>query len=176
MRFRFRATRLISAPGSHHSPSRFSRRGEKRSQPRRWRNTRKSLSTLSISESSRRTRGLSKTSSAIFTRASRWDAVLLLDEADVLLEKRSYEDLHRNGIVSGKKGSRCDPKLINADCSCLEVFLRMLEYYEGILFLTTNQPRHYGYGIPVRAYKLPSATLISPQRPGARFGRSSSSD
>ncbi len=37
-----------------------------------------------------------------FTRASRWDAVLLLDEADVLLEKRSFENLHRNGIVSGK--------------------------------------------------------------------------
>ncbi|KKY29195.1 putative atpase aaa+ type core [Phaeomoniella chlamydospora] len=55
----------------------------------------------------------------IFERAARWDAVLLLDEADVLLEKRSYEDLRRNGIVS--------------------VFLRMLEYYEGILFLTTNR-------------------------------------
>ena len=37
-----------------------------------------------------------------FSRASRWDAVLLLDEADVLLEKRSYEDIHRNGIVSGE--------------------------------------------------------------------------
>jgi len=37
-----------------------------------------------------------------FDTASRWDAVLLLDEADVLLEKRSYEDIRRNGIVSGK--------------------------------------------------------------------------
>jgi hypothetical protein len=37
-----------------------------------------------------------------FETASRWDAVLLLDEADVLLEKRSYEDLRRNGVVSGK--------------------------------------------------------------------------
>jgi AAA+ superfamily predicted ATPase len=36
-----------------------------------------------------------------FSTASRWDAVLLLDEADVLLEKRSYEDFRRNGIVSG---------------------------------------------------------------------------
>ena len=52
-------------------------------------------------------------------QASRWDAVLLLDEADVVLEKRSYEDIRRNGIVS--------------------VFLRMLEYYRGILFLTTNR-------------------------------------
>ncbi|KAK5656929.1 hypothetical protein OQA88_3451 [Cercophora sp. LCS_1] len=54
-----------------------------------------------------------------FQRAARWDAVLLMDEADVLLEKRSYENLNRNAIVS--------------------VFLRMLEYYEGILFLTTNR-------------------------------------
>ncbi len=36
-----------------------------------------------------------------FSTASRWDAVLLIDEADVLLEKRSYEDFKRNGIVSG---------------------------------------------------------------------------
>lgn len=45
--------------------------------------------------------------------------MLLLDEADVILEQRSFEDFKRNGIVS--------------------VFLRMLEYYEGILFLTTNR-------------------------------------
>ncbi|PVH97971.1 P-loop containing nucleoside triphosphate hydrolase protein [Periconia macrospinosa] len=55
----------------------------------------------------------------VFVSAARWDAVLLLDEADVILEKRSFEDFKRNGIVS--------------------VFLMMLEYYEGILFLTTNR-------------------------------------
>jgi SpoVK/Ycf46/Vps4 family AAA+-type ATPase len=55
----------------------------------------------------------------VFLSAARWDAVLLLDEADVILEKRSLEDFKRNGIVS--------------------VFLRMLEYYEGVLFLTTNR-------------------------------------
>jgi len=55
----------------------------------------------------------------VFVSAARWDVVLLLDEADVILEKRSFEDFKRNGIVS--------------------VFLRMLEYYEGVLFLTTNR-------------------------------------
>ena len=45
--------------------------------------------------------------------------MLLLDEADVILEKRAFEDFKRNGVVS--------------------VFLRMLEYYEGVLFLTTNR-------------------------------------
>ncbi|KAL9083052.1 MAG: hypothetical protein Q9165_008676 [Trypethelium subeluteriae] len=50
---------------------------------------------------------------------AKWNACLLLDEADVFLEARSAHDLHRNQLVS--------------------VFLRLLEYYEGILFLTTNR-------------------------------------
>ncbi|KAF1952473.1 hypothetical protein CC80DRAFT_507946 [Byssothecium circinans] len=54
-----------------------------------------------------------------FTLASRWDCVMLLDEADVFLAKRRLEDLLRNSIVS--------------------VFLRTLEYYKGLLFLTTNR-------------------------------------
>jgi AAA+ superfamily predicted ATPase len=54
-----------------------------------------------------------------FMLASKWDCVMLLDEADVFLARRKPEDLHRNSIVS--------------------VFLRMLEYYKGLLFLTTNR-------------------------------------
>ncbi|KAH8807322.1 P-loop containing nucleoside triphosphate hydrolase protein [Xylogone sp. PMI_703] len=54
-----------------------------------------------------------------FRRATDWDAILLLDEADVVLEARSFEDVRRNSIVS--------------------VFLRQLEYYQGVLFLTTNR-------------------------------------
>ncbi|KAI1390348.1 uncharacterized protein F4822DRAFT_233403 [Hypoxylon trugodes] len=48
-----------------------------------------------------------------------WGCVVLLDEADVFLEQRSLEDLRRNALVS--------------------VFLRVLEYYEGILVLTSNR-------------------------------------
>jgi SpoVK/Ycf46/Vps4 family AAA+-type ATPase len=73
----------------------------------------------------------------IFEQAARWDAVLLLDEADVILEKRSYEDLRRNGIVSGKIPT-C-PGVPTSFLILFEVFLRMLEYYEGILFLATNR-------------------------------------
>ena len=51
--------------------------------------------------------------------AHSWGAVLLLDEADVFLEKREVHDIHRNALVS--------------------VFLRLLEYFQGILFLTTNR-------------------------------------
>ncbi len=55
----------------------------------------------------------------IMDMTSTWRAVLLIDEADVFLERRSLHDLHRNAMVS--------------------VFLRVLEYYKGILFLTTNR-------------------------------------
>ncbi|KAK3331865.1 hypothetical protein B0T19DRAFT_354221 [Cercophora scortea] len=54
-----------------------------------------------------------------FKLAHKWGCVLLLDEADVFLAKRDQKDVQRNGLVS--------------------VFLRILEYYSGILFLTTNR-------------------------------------
>ncbi|KAJ6263731.1 hypothetical protein Dda_2301 [Drechslerella dactyloides] len=54
-----------------------------------------------------------------FTLASRWGCILLLDEADVFLAARTPQDFIRNGLVA--------------------VFLRVLEYYSGILFLTTNR-------------------------------------
>lgn len=48
-----------------------------------------------------------------------WDAVLLLDEADIFLEERDEHNIHRNAMVG--------------------VFLRLLEYHNGVLFLTTNR-------------------------------------
>lgn len=53
-----------------------------------------------------------------FSRAARWGAILLLDEADVYVHRRG-NDLDQNAIVG--------------------VFLRVLEYYKGVLFLTTNR-------------------------------------
>ncbi|KAN0106673.1 hypothetical protein V8E51_009549 [Hyaloscypha variabilis] len=35
----------------------------------------------------------------IFKRTAQWQAILLLDEADVLLEQRSVQDIHRNALV-----------------------------------------------------------------------------
>ncbi|RFU80455.1 aaa family atpase [Trichoderma arundinaceum] len=54
-----------------------------------------------------------------FSLANRWGCILLLDEADVFLAQRSPKNFIRNGLVA--------------------VFLRVLEYYAGILFLTTNR-------------------------------------
>ncbi|KAL5317440.1 hypothetical protein ACEPPN_014535 [Leptodophora sp. 'Broadleaf-Isolate-01'] len=51
--------------------------------------------------------------------AHRWRCVLLLDEADVFLAKREKGDIVRNSLVS--------------------VFLRVLEYYSGVIILTTNR-------------------------------------
>lgn len=36
-----------------------------------------------------------------FTLAERWGAVMLIDEADVYLERRQISDLIRNSLVSG---------------------------------------------------------------------------
>ncbi|KAG6865036.1 hypothetical protein C0991_005528 [Blastosporella zonata] len=55
----------------------------------------------------------------IFDVATAWKAIVLIDEADVFLEQRSLHDLERNAMVA--------------------VFLRHVEYYRGILFLTTNR-------------------------------------
>ncbi|KAI1059540.1 hypothetical protein LB506_008806 [Fusarium annulatum] len=54
----------------------------------------------------------------VFEMATEWNAVILLDEADVFMAERNPNDIHRNELVS--------------------IFLRELEYYRGIIFLTTN--------------------------------------
>lgn len=54
----------------------------------------------------------------VLDRATRWKALLLIDEADVYVRHRG-EDIQQNAIVG--------------------VFLRILEYYRGVLFLTSNR-------------------------------------
>jgi hypothetical protein len=48
-----------------------------------------------------------------------WGALVLIDEAEMLLEARTSSDIVRNAMVC--------------------VMLRLLEYYHGLLFLTTNR-------------------------------------
>lgn len=48
-----------------------------------------------------------------------WGCVVLLDETDIFLEQQSLEDLEQNTLVS--------------------VFLRVLEYYDSILILTSHR-------------------------------------
>lgn len=69
---------------------------------------------------------------SLFELAARWHAVLLFDEADVFLESRSSHtsDLTRNALVS--------------------VLLRVLEYYSGILILTTNRINQFDIAVQSR--------------------------
>lgn len=55
----------------------------------------------------------------VFSRVVRWNAVLQFDECEIFLSQRG-NDLERTAIVG--------------------IFLRLLDYYEGLLFLTTNRP------------------------------------
>lgn len=76
----------------------------------------------------------------ILARGKRWNAVLLLDEADVYVHQRG-SDLEQNAIVG--------------------VFLRVLEYHTGVLFLTTNRGDMVDDAILSRCtaritYKVPS--------------------
>lgn len=59
----------------------------------------------------------------ILLLCSGWDALTLIDEADVFLEKRESSDIVRNAMTC--------------------VMLRLLEYHPGILFLTTNRVREF---------------------------------
>ena len=54
----------------------------------------------------------------VLTRAQRWGAVVLIDEADVYIRRRE-DNMAANAVVG--------------------VFLRVLEYFNGLLFLTTNR-------------------------------------
>ena len=54
----------------------------------------------------------------VLQRAERWSAILLIDESDVYIHERG-DDIDQNAIVG--------------------VFLRVLEYYRGVLFMTTNR-------------------------------------
>ena len=80
--------------------------------------------------------------SSILRRAARWDSILLIDEADVYIRRRA-----------------------TVICSIMpswRQFLRTLEYFDGLLFMTTNRVDDVVYdadsfdaGIAVIRYEIP---------------------
>ncbi|OAG06264.1 P-loop containing nucleoside triphosphate hydrolase protein [Paraphaeosphaeria sporulosa] len=81
----------------------------------------------------------------ILEMCSKWNAVLLIDEADVFMEARSTADLERNKLVS--------------------IFLRLLEYFSGIMFLTTNRLENMDAAFESRIHlTLNYADLDKPSR------------
>ncbi|OCL04534.1 P-loop containing nucleoside triphosphate hydrolase protein [Glonium stellatum] len=68
----------------------------------------------------------------IVENVHRWSAVLLLDEADIFLAQRTLTEVQRNSLVS--------------------VFLRQMEYLQGIMFLTTNRVTVFDEAIQSRIH------------------------
>ena len=60
-----------------------------------------------------------KTLGAVLDLCQTWDALVLIDEADIFLEARTSTEIQRNALVC--------------------VMLRLLEYYSGCLFLSSNR-------------------------------------
>lgn len=80
------------------------------------------LYSVSIGELGTNPEALEEKLTTILELAAMWRAVLLLDEADIFLEKRG-NDIARNAMVG--------------------VFLRLLEYHNGVLMLTTNRVKEF---------------------------------
>ncbi len=66
----------------------------------------------------------------IFRRVEKWNAIVLFDEIDVFLAKREKSDLNRTAIVG--------------------VFLRLMDYFRGVMFLTSNRPEVLDFAIHSR--------------------------
>ena len=77
------------------------------------------LWSLSVSELGTSPKKLEEKLVKVLDVAASWGAILLLDEADIYMEKRKSVDLERSAMTG--------------------IFLRNLEYYRGVLFLTTNR-------------------------------------
>jgi hypothetical protein len=80
------------------------------------------LYSVSVGELGVDIESLEKNLRRILDVAQIWDAVILIDEADIFLEKRG-NDIVRNSLCA--------------------VFLRLLEYHQGVMFLTTNRVKEF---------------------------------
>lgn len=79
---------------------------------------RQPLYVVSAGELDTTPRGTDRALRRILRLGTRWNAVVLLDEADVYLQERDKTDVDRNALVS--------------------IFLRQVEYHPGVLIFTTN--------------------------------------
>ena len=96
--------------------------------------TSKPLFTVGVADIGTDSKTVEEKLNKLFSLAAEWDAVLLIDEADVFMEQRGSTDstLERNALVS--------------------VLLRVLEYYEGILILTTNRVLSFDVAVQSRIH------------------------
>lgn len=78
------------------------------------------LLSLSVADLGTTEHDVETTLSKWLDKAQRWNAIVLIDEADIYLVRRKTGDTARNALVAS--------------------LLRVLEYYPGMIFITTNRP------------------------------------
>ena len=83
----------------------------------------RSLYSVSIGELGTALDVLEKKLTELLEVASVWKSIVLTDEADIFLEKRTENNIQRNAMIG--------------------IFLRLLEYHQGIVFLTTNRVKDF---------------------------------
>lgn len=100
------------------------------------------LYSVSVGELGTSPEHLEKSLREILEMATIWNAVVLIDEADIFLESRHDDsDIDRNAMVG--------------------IFLRLLEYHQGVMFLTTNRVQTFDRAFHSRisiAIKYPDLT------------------
>ncbi|KAH7078251.1 P-loop containing nucleoside triphosphate hydrolase protein [Paraphoma chrysanthemicola] len=107
--------------------------------------TKRPLYMLSAGELGTQVYDVEKKLDMVLEVTKQWGCVLLIDEADVFLQERDGLDLERNAMVS--------------------VFLRRLEYFQGVLIMTTNRKRTIDPAFDSRIhFKLHYADLSSESR------------
>jgi SpoVK/Ycf46/Vps4 family AAA+-type ATPase len=88
----------------------------------------------------------------IFDLAARWEAILLIEDADTFFESRSSDaDAQRKAFVS--------------------VLLRLLEYYTGVMFLTTTRSRALDISVQSRVHLSVRYQDLNKEGGRAVFGR-----
>ncbi|KAL1854934.1 hypothetical protein Daus18300_011254 [Diaporthe australafricana] len=101
--------------------------------------TRKPLFSVSVADVGTRAKHVESNLSRIFSLATKWQAILLL-------EKRIGLRFVPEDLTSYERHHFARPLTI------FEVFLRVLEYYHGIMILTTNQIANFDVAIPSRIH------------------------
>jgi nucleoside-triphosphatase THEP1 len=81
--------------------------------------------------------------SEILEMATRWNAIVLMDEVDIFVEQRSKDDVKRNAMVG--------------------VFLKLLEYHNTIMFLTTNRAKNLDEAVYSRVNMIFNYTELTPE-------------
>jgi hypothetical protein len=105
---------------------------------------RKPLYSVSVGELGIKAKDVESNLMRVLEIAERWSAIILIDEADVFMEQRDHRELVRNSLVAN--------------------FLRALDCYDGIMFLTTNRVQHFDQAMIDRAMLILEYPMLTPNQ------------